>query len=280
VAEADYKVRLEAFEGPLDLLLHLVKTNEVDIYHLPIATVTDQYLEYIDLFQELNLDLAGEYLVMAATLIHLKSRLLLPHEEDTDEEEAEDDPALDLVRQLADYQRYHEVAEELSDRARLGRDVFRRPPTPPDPSELEDPGYRPVDLPNLFEALRGVLARAAHRKPHTVEGEHFSVAESVRSMVTRLRTEKRVEFATLFPPEAPRGLVIATFCGMLEMMKLGIIAAEQHGSDDDIFVRLVDEDVDDAVLKLVETYGHGEYESLTESEAADDEGTDGAAEGT
>ena len=103
MGEAGYRVRLEAFEGPLDLLLHLVKSNEVDIYQLPIATITDQYLEYVDLFQELDLDIAGEYLVMAATLVYLKSRLLLPHDDEADDEEDGDDAAVDLVRQLADY---------------------------------------------------------------------------------------------------------------------------------------------------------------------------------
>jgi len=259
---AAYRVRLEAFEGPLDLLLHLVKTNEVDIYHLPIAAITDQYLEYVDLFQELNLDIAGEYLVMAATLVYLKSRLLLPHDEDVEEEEGDEDPATDLMRQLADYQRYREAAEELTDRARLGRDVFRRDPLQLDQAEMEDPGLRPVDLPDLFEALRAVLARAAQRKPHTVEGEHYSVADAVRGMVNRLRTQDRVEFSTLFSEEVSRGLIIATFCGMLEMIKLRIIAVEQEASVQPIYVRLVEKDVDDAVVRLVETYGHGEFHDL------------------
>ncbi len=258
--EAAYKVRLEAFEGPLDLLLHLVKTNEVDMYHLPIAAITDQYLEYVDLFQELDLDVAGEYLVMASTLVYLKSRLLLPHDDEDGEEDPDDDPAIDLVRQLADYQRYREASEELADRARLGRDVFRRDALTLTDAEREDPGLRPVDLPDLFEALRAVLARAAQRKPHTVEGEHYSVAQAVRGMVNRLRSTDRVEFATLFGEDSPRGLIIATFCGMLEMIKLKILAVEQEASAEPIFVRLVEKDVDDAVLRLVETYGHGEMQ--------------------
>ena len=260
---AGYRVKLEAFEGPLDLLLHLVKNNEVDIYDLPIATITDQYLEYVDLFEELNLDVAGEYLVMAATLIHAKSRLLLPHDEVGDEEEGEEDPETDLVRQLADYQRYREAAEMLTDRARLGRDVFRREPLRLDQAEREDPGLKPVDLPDLFVALRAVLTRAAQRKPHTVEGEHYSVADAVRGMVNRLRTQDRVEFSTLFSMESSRGLIIATFCGMLEMIKLRIVAVEQDTSVEPIYVRLVEKDVDDAVVRLVETYGHGEYHDLS-----------------
>jgi segregation and condensation protein A len=276
VDAAAYRVKLEAFEGPLDLLLHLVKNNEVDIYNLPIATITDQYLEYVDLFQELNLDVAGEYLVMAATLIYAKSRLLLPHDEAGDEEEGEEDPATDLVRQLADYQRYREAAEMLTDRARLGRDVFRRDPLRLDQAELEDPGLKPVELPDLFVALRAVLARAAQRKPHTVEAEHHSVADAVRGMVDRLRIHDRVEFSTLFSTESSRGLIIATFCGMLEMIKLRIIAVEQDASVQPIYVRLVEKDVDDAVLRLVETYGHGEFHDLAAGGAAATSDADGA----
>jgi len=254
---AGYTVRLDAFEGPLDLLLHLVKTNEVDIYHLPIAKITDQYLEYLGMFEDLNLDVAGEYLVMAATLMYLKSRLLLPAE-DVDEEEGEEDPAVDLVRQLAEYQRYREVAESLADRARLGRDVFRRLPTPPAKVELDDPGYHPVDLGDLFEALRKVLTDAAARRPHTLSGEEYSTADAVRRMVRLLRSRQRIDFRFLFPKDAARGLIIATFCGLLEMMKLGIVQAEQKSNQTAIYVRLVDRDVTEAVASLVATYGQGE----------------------
>jgi len=259
VKRADmYTVRLDAFEGPLDLLLHLVKSNEVDIYNLPIATITDQYLEYLDMFEELNLDVAGEYLVMAATLMYAKSRLLLPRDEEDEEEEIKEDPAADLVRQLAEYQRFREAADELGDRARLGRDVFRREPSPPSKEELDDPGYKPVDMANLMEAFRRVLATAAVRKPHKLPGEDYSVADAVRRMVTLLRGRDRIDFRYLFEGETPRGLVIATFCGLLEMIKLQIVHAEQHSNDETIFLRLVNEDADDVVASLVQTYGQGE----------------------
>lgn len=257
-AAEKYTVRLDAFEGPLDLLLHLVKSNEVDIYDLPIATITDQYLEYLDMFEELNLDVAGEYLVMAATLMYLKSRLLLPREEEDEEEEVTEDPAADLVRQLAEYQRYREAAEGLSDRARLGRDVFRRQPSPPSKDELDDPGFKPVDLANLLEAFRVVLATAAQRKPHKLPGEDFSVADAVRRMVKLLRGRDRIDFRYLFDEETPRGLIIATFCGMLEMIKLQIVHAEQRSNDETIYIRLVNQEVDETVLGLVQTYGQGE----------------------
>jgi segregation and condensation protein A len=255
-----YRVRLESFEGPLDLLLHLVKTNELDLYNLPIAVITDQYLQYLDMFEELNLDVAGEYLVMAATLMYLKSRLLLPLDEDDDEEEQED-PAADLVRQLAEYQRYREAAEELRDRALLGRDVFRRVPSPPERAEGEETPFQPVELADLFEALQRVLKSTAARKPHVLEGEEFSVADAVRSMVARLGRVERLPFAELFGSDATRGLIISTFVGLLELIKMGIVEAEQQGRGP-IQLRLVDSDSEAAIAQLVETYGQARHPSL------------------
>jgi segregation and condensation protein A len=257
VAKPGYTVRLEAFEGPLDLLLHLVRTNEVDIYNLPIATITDQYLAYLDLFQELNLNVAGEYLVMAASLIYVKSRLLLPvDEEDEDDEE---DPVGDLVRQLAEYQRYREAAEALRDRVLLDRDVFRRDPTAPDPRELEpqEQAMGKVQLGDLFEALRRVLARAAARKPHTVRTEEYTVADAVRSMVDRLRSRGRISFEDLFDVEAPRGFIIATFVGLLELVKLGAVDALQEESLGPISIVLVEEGLDETLSSLGAMYGAG-----------------------
>jgi len=252
MADAAYRVRLESFEGPLDLLLHLVKTNELDLYNLSIAVITDQYLQYLDMFEELNLDVAGEYLVMAATLMYLKSRLLLPLDED--DEEDQDDPAADLVRQLAEYQRYREASEELRDRALLGRDVFRRVPSPPEREEGEEAAFHPVELVDLFEALRRVLKSSAVRKPHVLEGEEFTVAEAVRSMVTRLGSVERLPFVELFGDNPSRGLIISTFVGLLELIKMGIIEAEQQGRGP-IQLRLVDKNSEDAIAQLAETYG-------------------------
>ena len=121
-----YKVHLPVFEGPLDLLLHLIKINEIDIYDIPIAVVTEQYLEYLELMEKLNLDIASEYLVMAATLAHIKSKMLLPSIS-SDEEASEEDPRSELVQRLLDYQRYKKAAEELEEKDILGRDVFPRP---------------------------------------------------------------------------------------------------------------------------------------------------------
>lgn len=253
--ERGYKVRLDAFEGPLDLLLHLVKTNEVDIYDLPIATITDQYVEYMGMFEELDLDVAGEYLVMAATLMYLKSRLLLPLDED-DEEEA-DDPAVDLIRQLAEYKRYREAAEELRDRSLVDRDVFRRSPSMPEGVEPLDGGLARVELADLFESLRRVLTRASSRRPHLIEPEHYSTADAVRAMVGKLRSRGQLSFEGLFEESSARGFMIATFVGLLELMKMGIIEAVQEEHGESIVLSLSDRKFDESLLALVETYGQG-----------------------
>ena len=250
----EYRVRLAAFEGPLDLLLHLVKTNEVDIYHLPIRAITDQYLEYLGMFEELDLDIAGEYLVMAATLMYLKSRLLLPVDEEDAGDEEEGDPAADLVRQLAEYQRYRDAADGLRDRVMLGRDVFRRDPTSPDPLPGEEPEIRTTDLGSLLEALRRVLRAAAARRPHDIEGEDYRVSDCAKLMVDKLRAAGRVEFAELFRDNDSRAFIIATFVGLLEMIKLGVVDIEQAANCGELYLSLTAEHVDDALVVLTETY--------------------------
>ncbi len=252
MVSTDYTVKLDAFEGPLDLLLHLVRSNEVDIYHLPIAEITDQYLSYLSMFEELNLNVAGEYLVMAASLMYMKSRLLLPADEE--EEGEEEDGVEDLVRQLAEYEIYRDSAQQLRDRALLDRDVFRRPPSPPQDVGSHHKELRPVELADLFEALRKVLARAAARMPHDVGGEDYSVADAVHSLVAKLRQQGRVEFSTLFKTESPRGFIVATFLGLLELLKLGSLQAEQREIGGPIMVRLIDPDIESTVESLTETY--------------------------
>lgn len=256
-----YTVRLEAFEGPLDLLLHLVRSNELDIYHLPIAKITDQYVAYINMFEELNLDVAGEYLLMAASLMYMKSRLLLPREDEDEEEE--DEEVADLVRQLAEYQRYREAAEVLRDRSLLDRDVFRRSPTQPE-GDGEDAPLRQLGQADLFEALRRVLVRAAARRPHTVSREEYSVADAVRVLVERLRRQGPIEFQDLFDVDSPRGLIIATFLGLLELVKNRVLGAEQEGRFGRIWVRLLDENVDDTIASLAEMYGPASASELGE----------------
>jgi segregation and condensation protein A len=221
-----YRVQLDIFEGPLDLLLHLVKKEEVDIYDIPIARITDQYLQYLGLMEEMNLDVAGEYLVMAATLTHLKSRMLLPPSPD-DGEEPEEDPRAALVQQLLEYQRYREAALALGDRPVLTRDVFRREPAQLEPDGDEGVRLCDVSLADLLEAFRDVLDRATRERFHEIITEAISVAECVELILRRLEAEGTLRFRDLFAGEPNRPRLVATFLALLELIKRQAVRARQ-----------------------------------------------------
>jgi segregation and condensation protein A len=222
-------VKLDVFEGPLDLLLHLIKKNEVQITDIPIATITDQYLAMLEELPELNLDGAGEYLVMAATLMYIKSRLLLPADPD-DDAETEADPRAELVQQLLEYQRYREAAADLGARRILERDVFA-PPGESEPSAdpADDrPRVRDASLADLLDALRQVLARRRPPAEHTIFTPGLSVAQCVERILNRFVLGTSVEFAEVFSPEADRREVIVTFLALLELIRLKVVRAVQH----------------------------------------------------
>jgi segregation and condensation protein A len=223
-------VKLELFEGPLDLLLHLIKRNEVSITDIPVATITDQYLALLNELPELNLDTAGEYLVMAATLMHIKSRMLLPVDDDAEEDEI-DDPRAALVQQLLEYQRYREAAEGLASRLVLERDVFAPPgePLPPGTTTSDDaPPVRDASLGDLLDALRGVLARLRKPGPHEVAEPGMTVAIAVERVLAHFALATRIEFTELFGAEATRSEVIVTFLALLEMIRLKVLRALQQ----------------------------------------------------
>jgi segregation and condensation protein A len=215
-------VQLEVFEGPLDLLLHLIKKNEVSITDIPIAAITEQYLATLELMQTLNLDVAGEFLVMAATLIHIKSRMLLPAGDgDSDNDEEGEDPREELVRRLLEYQRFKDAAGELSQRDVLTRDVFvrRAPPTEQPPP----PDYRELSVFELLSALRRVLERLPKNEYHEVMLEKITVREKMTVMLDRLRSDGRIAFDSLFAEARTRMEVIVTFLAMLELVKIAAI---------------------------------------------------------
>ena len=222
-----YQVKLEVFEGPLDLLLHLIKREEVDVYDIPVARITDQYLRFVELMQDMNLDVAGEYLVMAATLMHLKSRLLLPPSE-TDADEPEEDPRTELVQQLLEYQRYREAALALGSRPVLLRDVFRREPDVPVRDEGEGVRLRDISLADLLEAFRDVLERAARESFHEIIHEDISIAECVDVIVRRLEMDGSLRFRDLFAGSPSRRRLVATFLALLELVKAQAIRACQE----------------------------------------------------
>ena len=221
-----YRVRLEIFEGPLDLLLHLIKKDEVDIYDIPIARITDQYRQYLELMQDMNLDVAGEYLVMAATLVHVKSRMLLPLSE-ADSEEPEEDPRADLVQQLLEYQRYREVALALGERPLLMRDVFQREPGAPVRDE-EGVRLRDVSLADLLEAFREVLERSLRESFHEIVTEEVSVAECIDLVLRRLAVDGPLRFRDLFAGAPNRRRLVATFLALLELVKNQAVRARQE----------------------------------------------------
>ena len=226
----DYPVRLEMFEGPLDLLLHLIKKNEVNIYDIPIALVTQQYLEYLDLMSELNLDVVGEFLVMAATLIHIKSRMLLPRP-DPSQEDPDEDPREALMRQLLEHQRFKAAAELLHEReiqrsAQWGRpdgrisEVVGEAPEP----EVE------VDLYSLMAAFRQVLERARHRPRVILPPEQISIETRIEQLTARLSETEACGFEDMFGDEQTRAGMIVTFLALLEMIRLKLVRVFQQGN--------------------------------------------------
>jgi segregation and condensation protein A len=222
----DTTVKLKIFEGPLDLLLHLIKKNEVSIADIPIAAITEQYLAALELMQSLNLDIAGEFLVMAATLIHIKSRMLLPPEEDEEEEEEEGDPREQLVRQLLEYQRFKEAAGELERREILRRDVFVRPFEAPEEAEAVE--LEGVSLFDLISALQSVLERLPREEAHQVTLERISVREKMNRLLYDLHKRGKLVFQSLFEGAVSRMEVVVTFLAMLELVRIRAIKIWQE----------------------------------------------------
>lgn len=217
-----YTVRLEMFEGPLDLLLHLIQKNELDITNIPIALITEQYLEYLRLMKVLNLDIAGEYLLMASTLLHIKSKMLLPTASAEEEEEGED-PRTKLIRKLLEYQRYKNAAGELESRPMLERDVFIRLALA-DNGEVREEEKIDVSLFQLLDAFRQLLERAKPEAFHEVILERISVEEKVQEILSLLQREKRsIAFHLLFPEQASRRLIIVTLLAILELVKMKLV---------------------------------------------------------
>jgi segregation and condensation protein A len=215
----DYTFRLEGFEGPLDLLLHLIQKNQLDIFNIPIALITEQYLEYLQLMKVLNLDIAGEYLLMASTLLHIKSRMLLPKSSEG-EEDVEEDPRAELLRRLLEYQKYKQAAQELEKRPLLDRDVFIRL-MPTEPEEALEEERIEVNLLELLEAFRKALERIKPEGVHEVVLEPISVEDKIEEILILLERENRsVAFHRLFPEQVSKRVVIVTLLAILELVKM------------------------------------------------------------
>lgn len=232
--ETDYKVKLEIFEGPLDLLLHLIRKNEVDIFDIPISLITDQYLGYLDIMKAFNINVAGDFLVMASTLIHIKSRMLLP-ERPRDGESEEEDPRLEITRPLLEYMKLKEAAEELSGREMLDRDVFRRQ-LPEDIATHFQGEEVPLDL-NIFQLMDAFKRIIEQRVPDaeiTFAAEQWSVKERMSFIMNKLKADAEVFFTDLFRADRTLAELVATFLALLELVHAGLIRIYQPDTNKDI----------------------------------------------
>lgn len=233
-----YEIKLDIFEGPLDLLLFLIKKNEIDIYNIPIALITEQYLEYLDKMRSLNLDLAGEYLLLAATLLHIKSKTLLPVEED-DHDEDEPDPRAELVRQLLEYQIYKEAASQLDTRPLLDRDVFTRSVMAEALSDQDDQEMAiELSIFDLVDAFYKIVSTMEKGELLEIDMEKMSLAERMNEIMDNLAEKRNLTFMELLGEHANRRMLIYTFLAILELMRQRMIRIYQASSFGVIRVRL------------------------------------------
>lgn len=246
--QAAYHVKLPTFEGPLDLLLHLVQEHELDIFDIPIAFLGKKFVEYILLMEELNIDIASEYLVMAATLAHIKSKMLLPTPPSgQDDDPAEElDPRAELVRRLLEYQKYRQAAEALGSSPVLGRDVFTRGTSAP---EADGPApLQKYSVFKLFDAFQKILTRVEHNAEHTIDVDRISISERILQLTDRLKGEGIVAFDALFEEVMTRSDLVVTFLALLEMTRLRMLMVHQEGPLTPIQVELTLTDDHESVL--------------------------------
>lgn len=224
-----YSVRLDAFEGPMDLLLHLIRKNELDIREIPIAVITRQYLDYIELMKDLNLEVAGDFLLMASTLLQIKSRMLLPQDEEEQGGDEEDDPRAELIRRLLEYQQYKEAGQVIGARALLGREVFSRScPEPLLVAARDEEGPLELELFDLVDAFRALLARIPAETFHDVAPQDsLSIADCINEILSLLQERETVHFDELVRDELTRERIIATFLALLELCRLKMIRVFQ-----------------------------------------------------
>lgn len=242
-----YHVSLENFEGPLDLLLFLVRKNELDIQNIPIVSITGQYMEYIDMMQALNLDIAGDFLVMASTLMYLKSRALLPKTDDGEEQQEEDAALEELKRQLLEYQQFKDAAERLKEQNILEKDVFARSLFAEPAAVDDDAALSEVSMFDLIRAFKAMLERTdGDESEYDVSREQISVKDKIVELLQRLEEcRSGVDFKTLFPATPTRQQIIATFLAMLELIKMQAIRIYQNSNFSAIYLYPVTEEPHD-----------------------------------
>ncbi len=236
--EQDYKVRLEVFEGPLDLLLYLIKRDEVDIYDISIERITKQYLEYIGTFQILNIELAGEFIVMAANLLYIKSRTLLPVDQRAvEEEEEEEDPRWDLIRQLIEYRKFKEAAGQLRLQEALRECLFPRISALPELEPKENLLVEEVGIFDLIHAFQKVLKRQKKTENlREIFEENFSVADKMEQLMAATALGKDIRFEELVGETASRTEIVVTFLALLELIRMKQLHVRQEERFGEIWI--------------------------------------------
>lgn len=228
--ESDYKVKLEVFEGPLDLLLYLIKKEEVDIYDVSIERITRQYLEYVDTFRMLDLEVAGEFVVMAANLIYIKSRSLLPiHQQPAEEDAEEEDPRWDLIRQLIEYKKFKDAAAQLQRRELEQEGLIPRVLEKPNLAAPDGLLKQEVSIFDLINAFRKVLKRLESKREDLREifEENFTVSDKIERIMAITRQERPMAFSELFASAASRTEIAVTFLALLELIRLKQLRVHQ-----------------------------------------------------
>lgn len=226
-----YKIKIPVFEGPLDLLLHLIRENKIDIYDIPISLITKQYLQYLEIMKELNLDIAGEFLAMAATLIYIKSRMLLPNDEEALPEEQED-PRRELVERLIEYQKFKEAALKLREREEEWTKVYRRDGLEQDDGEVY---LSDVSLFDLISAFKKIL-ETAPPEIGKITKETLTVKDRMSLIMEIIEEKNTVRFEDLFKDNITKTQIIVTFIALLELIRLGLLRAYQKKHFDNIWI--------------------------------------------
>ena len=226
-----YKVKLEIFEGPLDLLLYLIKKNELDISDIPIAKVTDQYLEYLEMMKMLDLDIAGEFIVMAATLMQIKSRMLLPPDEVPEEDMEEEDPRSELVKKLLEYKKFKEAADKLAAIEATTSQLYTRKAEERPVPEIEDENaFFEASIFDLLTAFSKILKDVPKETFHKVIKDKFTVADKIHDIVHMLINEPKIYFSKFFKAAENKVEIIVTFLAILELIRLKEIIIVQQES--------------------------------------------------
>ena len=226
--ELPYQVRIENFEGPLDLLLHLIKKNEINIYDIPIAMIAQQYLSYIEAMKDLNLTVAGEFLVMAATLLQIKSKMLLPVEESAEDDEDGPDPREELVRRLLEYKTFKEAARQLDTQERMWREIYSRPIAPSeDVAQSDETLLDNIGLFDLVDALQEILNRNPGKKLLEIIPDNLTVRDRMNVLLAALGGQESIGFEALFEASCHRLVIIVTFLALLELIRLRTVRVYQ-----------------------------------------------------